>query len=128
MRHATKEDLDRLETLLQQVRNVAGLIEKKRGVFYLKSRAFLHFHEHEGVAYADVRLTDGDFSRVAVRTAEDKKHLVSAIRQRVMTVSGSGASTRSSSRPSTGLQQEMPDGTAEIRSASTMRRHFLRRR
>src|SRR5262245_35886239 len=104
MRHVTNEDLDRLETLLQQVRAVAGLIEKKRGVFYLKSRAFLHFHEHEGVAYADVRLTDGDFTRLAVQTAKDRKHLVSAIRQRVMAVSGNSAGSRSSSRPGKGSQ------------------------
>ena len=83
MKHATDHDLDRLETLLGEIRRMEALIEKKRGVFYWKSRAFLHFHEHEGVAYADVRLTDGDFTRLALRTALEKKQLVSAIRQRV---------------------------------------------
>src|SRR6185369_5558259 len=46
MRHARPEDLDRVDPLIARVREAgSALTEKKRGVFYLKSRAFLHFHE-----------------------------------------------------------------------------------
>ncbi len=33
MRHATPEALDQLDELLEQLRGLAGLKEKKRGVF-----------------------------------------------------------------------------------------------
>ena len=55
MRHARPEDLDRIEPLLTQLRAVETLTERKRGVFYRRSKAFLHFHEHEGEILADVR-------------------------------------------------------------------------
>ncbi len=45
MKHAGAEALDQLEGLLEQVRLRTQLTERKRGVFYRKSRAFLHFHE-----------------------------------------------------------------------------------
>jgi hypothetical protein len=45
MRHAGAAALDQLEPLLQQLRALPALKEKARGVFYLRSRAFLHFHE-----------------------------------------------------------------------------------
>jgi len=54
MRHARDADLDRIEDLLAQVRSLQGLVEKKRGVFYRKSRAFLHFHEDPKGMFADI--------------------------------------------------------------------------
>ena len=67
MRHATDLDLDRIDALLQQVRQcvATGFVERKRGVFYLRGRAFLHFHEHDGQLLADVRIHD-DFERVSL--------------------------------------------------------------
>ena len=68
MRHARPEDLDRIEPLLDDIRAlVAGraLKEKKRGVFYLKSKSFLHFHEDPKGMFADVGLGD-DFERIRV--------------------------------------------------------------
>ena len=44
MRHAGQETLDELEPLLNEVRKRPGLQERKRGVFYRKGRAVLHFH------------------------------------------------------------------------------------
>jgi hypothetical protein len=44
MKHVGAEALDRLEPLLVQVREVPGIKEKKRGTFYRKSKALLHFH------------------------------------------------------------------------------------
>lgn len=67
MKHAGSTALDRLEPLLARVRSVPGLREKSRGVFYLRSKAFLHFHEDPSGLYADVRGADGgDFDRLRV--------------------------------------------------------------
>jgi len=55
MRHARPDDLNRVEPLLETLRAVPGLTERKRGIFYKGAKAFLHFHEHDGALYADVR-------------------------------------------------------------------------
>jgi hypothetical protein len=78
MRHARPEDLDRLEPLLEKLRRIDGLKEKSRGTFYRGSRAFLHFHEHEGGFFADLRLGD-DFERFPATSATEKKALLTAV-------------------------------------------------
>ena len=55
MKHATSAALDRLETLLHELRKIDGIKEKSRGVFYRGSRAFLHFHEDGDELFADMR-------------------------------------------------------------------------
>lgn len=55
MKHAGNHTLDRLADLLSAIRTVEGLKEKKRGVFYRKSQAFLHFHEDAAGLFADLR-------------------------------------------------------------------------
>ena len=45
MRHAGSDALDALEVVLGALRAHPELKEKKRGIFYRKSVAFLHFHE-----------------------------------------------------------------------------------
>ncbi|HEY9100731.1 hypothetical protein [Chitinimonas sp.] len=62
MRHARDEYLDRLEPLLAAIRLRTGLVERKRGTFYRKGQAFLHFHEHAGQLLADLR-ADVGFTR-----------------------------------------------------------------
>ena len=66
MKHAGAAALDRLEPLLQQIRAPPGTLkEKSRGIFYLKSRAYLHFHEDPAGMFADIRAADGkDFDRL----------------------------------------------------------------
>ena len=76
VRHATDAALDELEPLLDQLRGIEGLIEKKRGVFYRRSRAFLHFHEDPSGLYADVRLEGIDFERFRVETREERRELL----------------------------------------------------
>lgn len=78
MRHARPDDLDKLEPLLAKLRRLGGMKEKSRGLFYRGSRAFLHFHEHEGGFFADVRIAD-DFERFAATTVADRKALLSAV-------------------------------------------------
>ena len=48
MRHATADDLEQITGLLGRLRSVGGLVERTPGVFYRRSRAFLHFHEDAG--------------------------------------------------------------------------------
>lgn len=59
MKHAGNQALDTLEDVLAKIREQPGLKEKKRGVFYLKSSAFLHFHEDKLGMFADVRTSNG---------------------------------------------------------------------
>jgi len=67
VRHARAEALDALEPLLERLRAFAALKERSRGVFYVKSQAFLHFHEDPAGLFADVRGADGgDFERIKV--------------------------------------------------------------
>ena len=78
MRHATATGLDELEPLLAQLRLVPGLVEKNRGIFYRKSRAFLHFHEDPSGLYGDVRFGQ-DFERVRVESDAEQQALLSRI-------------------------------------------------
>ncbi len=65
MKHARAEALDRLEPLLQRLRALPSLREKARGVFYLRSKAFLHFHEDPAGLFADIREPGGaEFQRI----------------------------------------------------------------
>ncbi|WP_394764535.1 hypothetical protein [Phenylobacterium sp.] len=80
MRHARDCDLDRIDGLLAQVRTLPGLIEKKRGVFYRKSRAFLHFHEDPKGLFADI--SDPD-ERIDVSEASGQTALIEAARRRL---------------------------------------------
>jgi len=78
MKHATAAALDRLEPLLAELRAQAPLKEKSRGTFYLRGRAFLHFHEHGGELFADVRLKD-DFDRFPATTPSERADLMKRI-------------------------------------------------
>jgi hypothetical protein len=80
VRHATQEDLDRLEALLAELRQFPQLKERKRGYFSRGSKAFLHFHEDSGDLYVDVRL-DTEFERMAVTSAGDQADFLSRVRE-----------------------------------------------
>ncbi|MEJ0064243.1 MAG: hypothetical protein WDM85_01575 [Caulobacteraceae bacterium] len=59
MKHAGTAVLDQLEPLLGRIRAAGVLREKSRGIFYLKSRAYLHFHEDPAGIFVDIRALDG---------------------------------------------------------------------
>lgn len=87
MRHAGAAALDQLEPLLAAIRATGALKEKARGVFYLKSKAYLHFHEDPAGLFADVRAADGkDFDRLKVDEAAGAMEL----RARVSALGGPG--------------------------------------
>ena len=80
MKHAGSQALDQLEGLLAAVRAIGALKERSRGVFYLKSRAFLHFHEDRAGLFADVRaLPDGDFERIQIDTETGRALLLQKV-------------------------------------------------
>lgn len=79
MRHATTETLEEIEPLLERLRSVPGLIEKSPGVFYRRSKAFLHFHEDPSGLHADVRFGE-EFERVRAETDTEREALVARIR------------------------------------------------
>ena len=78
MKHATATALDQLEPLLERLRELNGLSERKRGIFYHRSKAFLHFHEDPSGLYADVRLAGDDFERFKLDGAKQWEALLEA--------------------------------------------------
>ena len=77
MKHAGPAALDQLEGLLSDLRVLPGLVERSRGVFYRKGRAFLHFHEDAKGLFADVRDASGaDFERLDVSCPEGRALLL----------------------------------------------------
>jgi hypothetical protein len=80
VRHARDDALDQLEAdLLPALRACEQLVERSRGVFYLRSKAFLHFHEDPSGLFADVRLSD-DFERFDVTEAAQRTALLERVR------------------------------------------------
>ena len=76
MKHADAAALDKLEDLLQQLRALGVLNERSRGVFYWKSKPFLHFHDDPTGLYADLR-TGADFERFEVNSSAQRRSLLS---------------------------------------------------
>jgi hypothetical protein len=82
MKHAGEVTLAQLEPLLNQVRQFQGLIEKKRGTFYKKSAAFLHFHEDVTGNFADLKIGK-EWIRLAVNNQTDYQLLLGKISELV---------------------------------------------
>lgn len=81
MKHAGSQALDELEPLVAAIRALPGLKENKRGVFYRKGRAFLHFHEDPAGLFCDVRLDpEADFTRRRVSTAAERKTVLAQVK------------------------------------------------
>jgi hypothetical protein len=79
MKHAGETALDQLDRLLSQLRSQEGLKERKRGVFYRGSSAFLHFHEDPAGLFADVR-TASNWERLPVNTRAQQRELVATVK------------------------------------------------
>jgi hypothetical protein len=78
MKHATLATLEQLTDLLVQIRARDGIKEKKIGIFYRKSKAFLHFHEDPAGVFADLNIGT-DFERFPLNTPHEREALLSAI-------------------------------------------------
>ena len=82
MKHATTVALDALGPLLEKIRAFEGLTERKRGVFYRRSSAFLHFHEDPAGFFADLRIGP-EWQRFPATTAAERRALVAVVKRAV---------------------------------------------
>ena len=80
MKHASAGSPDGLKHLLEQIRAVGSLKEKQRRIFYLGSKAFLHFHKDPEGMYADVKV-GAAFRRLRVTTKAEQRALLQALRR-----------------------------------------------
>lgn len=55
MAHCPPEKLADIEDVLQALRALPGLTEKKPGIFYIRADGFLHFHIKDGHRWAHVK-------------------------------------------------------------------------
>jgi hypothetical protein len=78
VRHAGPDTLARIEPLLEELRAREVLRERRPGLFELRSRAFLHFHDDPSGIFADVRL-GADFVRMPVTTRSQQSDLLERI-------------------------------------------------
>lgn len=83
MKHATEATLSSIDDFLEEVRRFDVLNEKKQGVFYWKSRAFLHFHEDPAGVFADLRTQGADFDRLPANTTVQRAAILARIRAAV---------------------------------------------
>jgi hypothetical protein len=81
MRHATPDDLEQLGDLLEDLRALPAVVERRPGTFYLRSRALFHFHHDPSGMYVDARLGDGDFERQRVTTAKEQAQFLRQVRR-----------------------------------------------
>lgn len=80
MKHASARTLASVQPLLQQLRALPGLVERTPGAFYLRSKAFLHFHEDPTGVFADVKLNPQSFERRRVSLPIEQAALMTLIR------------------------------------------------
>jgi len=78
VKHAGPSTFARISLLLRELRARPQIEEKRPGVFYLKSRAFLHFHDDPSGIFADVLFTK-DFVRVPVSSRSQQADLLEQI-------------------------------------------------
>ena len=79
MKHAGKKTLENLEEFLEQLRQRTVLKEKNPGIFYLRSKAFLHFHDDPAGIFADVKLDQENYSRYRISTDIERATLLRKI-------------------------------------------------
>jgi hypothetical protein len=58
MAHCPFQKLGDIAEALDEIRTLPSVREPKPGIFYLKSKPFLHFHEKDGKRWADIRDDD----------------------------------------------------------------------
>jgi hypothetical protein len=100
MKHADSGALARLGELLASLRaRSPQLREKRPGIFYLKSRAFLHFHEDPGGLFADLRVGN-EWQRFPVSGVEDQARLLDRVNDLTQTIGIRSTACSSPSRRS----------------------------
>jgi hypothetical protein len=56
MGHSRTKDLRDIADVLGRIRALPGVIERSKGVFYLRRAPFLHFHTTDETRYADAKI------------------------------------------------------------------------
>jgi hypothetical protein len=80
VKHASATTLQALEPLLLRLRTLSGLTERKPGIFYRQSAAFLHFHEDPAGLFVDVKLDGEGFERLPVSSPAEQAALWQALK------------------------------------------------
>jgi hypothetical protein len=78
MKHAGGGTLARIAPLLEELRARPVLRERRPGVFELKARSFLHFHDDPAGIFADVRVGE-DFVRMPATSSAQQLELLERI-------------------------------------------------
>jgi hypothetical protein len=81
MKHATAATLAALQPVLDELRGLGRLVERTPGAFYLRSKAFLHFHEDASGLYADLKLDPAGFTRLRVMSPQEQAQLLRSVRR-----------------------------------------------
>jgi hypothetical protein len=100
VKHAGPQALSDLEPVLRALREHGTLTERTAGSFYMKSKAFLHFHEDAAGLFADVKADLLTFRRHRVSTRSEQKALLALVSRCLIQVS---------------LRKIMPSGSAPER-------------
>jgi hypothetical protein len=79
VKHAGPTTLAQLAKLLDALRQRPQLREPRPGTFYLKSKAFLHFHEDPAGIFADVKLDFVEFTRLPATTRGQQRALLQRV-------------------------------------------------
>jgi hypothetical protein len=75
MKHATPETLKQIGSLLGALRKLPKAVERRPGVFYVKGKAFLHFHEDPAGIFADIKIGN-DWKRFAINAARSRSEFL----------------------------------------------------
>lgn len=78
MKHAGPGALQALSELLEHLRVRRALTEKRPGIFYVRGKAFLHFHEDPAGVFGDLRCRR-EWRRLPVNNAADRAVLLGAV-------------------------------------------------
>ena len=93
MKHATAETLAQISSLLGRLRRLPNIVERRPGVFYVRGKAFLHFHEDPAGIFADIKVGD-DWKRFAIKGAHSRTEFLKLAARRA---TGTGARPQAAS-------------------------------
>jgi hypothetical protein len=78
MKHAGAAAFEALSDLLDRLRSRTALTERRPGIFYVRGKAFLHFHEDPAGLFADLRV-GSDWQRFPVNSLDERAGLLAVI-------------------------------------------------
>jgi hypothetical protein len=81
MKHAGKEALSKLQTVLEDLRGHSILRERTPGSFYLRSSGFVHFHEDPAGLFGDLKEDLVSFTRHRVTSRTEQRQFLERVRR-----------------------------------------------